>query len=94
MGRTLKSQGARPDERAWELQLAADEILAVVGEIGGLTKLLAGAADTDRAGLYEAIGICATYDPEARIATLEPQYQGAQKTVSEGGLEPPRPCGH
>ena len=85
MGRTLKSQGARPDERAWELQLAADEILAVVGEIGGLTKLLAGAADTDRAGLYEAIGICATYDPEARIATLEPAIPRSAKNGVGGG---------
>ena len=59
-----------------------------------LRNLLAGAADTDRARLYEAIGICATYDPGARIATLELAIPRSAKNVSEGGLEPPRPCGH
>ena len=52
-------------------RLTTDEILAVIGELGGLANLLSTAKPQDRAGLYDALGIAATYDPGRRTATLE-----------------------
>jgi site-specific DNA recombinase len=74
--------------------LTADEALAVVDRLGGMPGLLEHADQDDRAGLYAALGVSATYDPTTRSAELTVAIPRSAENVSEGGLEPPRPCGH
>jgi hypothetical protein len=69
-------------------------VLATIAELGSLTGVLATADPNDRAQLYEALAVTATYDANARTAVLEVALPRSAKNVSEGGLEPPRPCGH
>src|SRR5207248_5290110 len=52
VARTLKSQGARPDERGWELQLAlVGLVVRVLGFLGGLVLQLLRHVVLDRRGL-------------------------------------------
>ncbi len=74
--------------------LTVDEVLDVVHDLGGMTGVLAAASPDDRARFYEALGVTATYDGTARTATLSIEIPRSAECVSEGGLEPPRPCGH
>ena len=75
-------------------QLTVDDVLATVAELGNLTGVLSTAEPSDRAQLYEALGVTATYDADTRNAVLQVALPRSAKNVSEGGLEPPRPCGH
>ncbi len=74
--------------------LSADEALAVVDQLGGMPGLLQHADQDDRVALYAALGVSATYDPATKSAELAVAIPRSAKNVSEGGLEPPRPCGH
>jgi site-specific DNA recombinase len=74
--------------------LSADEALNVVDRLGGMPGLLQQAGPDDRAALYAALGVSATYDPTTRSAELTVAIPRSAKNVSEGGLEPPRPKGH
>jgi hypothetical protein len=56
--------------------------------------LLRNADQDDRAAFYGALGVSARYDPTTLSAELAVTIQRGAKNVSEGGLEPPRPCGH
>ena len=71
--------------------LSADEAVAVVDWLGGMPGLLQQADQKDRAALYAALGVSATYDPATRSAELAVAIPRGAKNVSEGGLEPPRP---
>ena len=62
------------------------EVLATIEHFGSLTGLLATAQPTDRAELYDALGVTATYDANARTAVLEVALPRSAKNVSEGGL--------
>jgi len=74
--------------------LTIDGVLDVVANLGGMAGVLAAASPDDRARFYEALGVSARYDGTARAATLSIEIPRGAKGVSEGGLEPPRPCGH
>ena len=57
--------------------------------------MLADADPTIKAELYASLGVRLTYDPDDRLVEpVEARCHGVRKIVSEGGLEPPRPCGH
>jgi site-specific DNA recombinase len=75
-------------------RLRVDDVLATIDELGSLAGTLSTAEPDDRAQLYEALGVTATYDANARTAVLEVALPRSAKNVSEGGLEPPRPYGH
>ena len=74
--------------------LDVDEVLATIEHFGSLTGLLATAQPTDRAQLYNALEVTATYHASVRTAVLQIALPRSANNVSEGGLEPPRPCGH
>ena len=74
--------------------LSASEALAVVDQLGGMPGLLQQADQDDQAALYAALDVSATYDPATRSAEFTVSIPRSAKNVSEGGLEPPRPCGH
>ncbi len=89
---------AATDERSAQAELAhlatqapapltADEALAVVDQLGGAAGLLDQANQSDRADLYAALGVSATYDPTTRNAELTVTIPRSAKNVSEGGLE-------
>lgn len=67
--------------------LDVDDVLAIVDRLGGLSGLLATAEPTDRAQLYEALGVTAAYNAGARTAKLEVALPRSANNVSEGGLE-------
>jgi site-specific DNA recombinase len=71
--------------------LTAAEALAVVNRVGGMPGLLQQADQEQRAALYAALEVSATYDPAGRTAELAVAIPRGAKNVSEGGLEPPRP---
>ncbi len=50
--------------------LSVDEAVAVVDWLGGMPGLLQEADQHDRAALYAALGVSATYDPATRSAEL------------------------
>jgi site-specific DNA recombinase len=74
--------------------LKLDDVLTIVNKLGGLAGVLSLASPADRARLYEALNVTASYDAAARTAQLTLEVPRGAKGVSEGGLEPPRPCGH
>ena len=63
--------------------LTVDEVLNVVHDLGGMTGVLAAAAPDDRARFYEALGVTATYDGNARTATLSIEIPRGANGVSE-----------
>ena len=66
--------------------LTGEEALAVVDQVGGMPGLLEQADQSDRAALYAALGVSATYDPATRSAELTGAIPRGAKNVSEGGL--------
>jgi DNA invertase Pin-like site-specific DNA recombinase len=66
--------------------LSVDEAVAVVDWLGGMPGLLQHADQADRAALYAALGVSATYDPRTRSAELAVAIPRSAKNVSEGGL--------
>ena len=67
-------------------RLTVDAVLATIAEFGGLAGVLSAADPNDRAQLYEALGVTATYDANARKAVLAVALPRSAKNVSEGGL--------
>src|SRR6266508_310988 len=65
----------------------------VVTQAGGLLTALDNADRTRRAALYDKLGIEGVYQPTQRLVVVTADLV-CQWLVSEGGLEPPRPCGH
>ena len=60
-----------------------------------MARVLAEADPEDKAGVYGALGIEITYNPDQRlVSVVDRPLAGVQQSVSEGGLEPPRPFGH
>ena len=56
---------------------------------------LARATPEQRAAIYdETLGLRITYDPDEPSSLLVEVRPTVLRCVSEGGLEPPRPCGH
>ena len=63
------------------------------GSIGHMAGVLADSDPSDRSDLYAGLGLTITYHPEKRFVVAEAR-PGGLLSVSEGGLEPPRPFGH
>ncbi len=55
---------------------------------------MAKATPVHKARFYAATGIELTYHPDRDVVEVTALPHGVLKNVSEGGLEPPRPCGH
>ena len=70
------------------------EIRALVERMGDLTEVLASADPQLKTELYGDLGVRLTYRPDEELVSVEAAPFGRPKCVSEGGLEPPRPCGH
>jgi hypothetical protein len=84
---------ARSADRAPVVSRA--EIAAVVTRMGKAVATLARADHADKQALYEELGLRLTYYPEDRTVIVEAgPGRHVHNGVSEGGLEPPRPCGH
>lgn len=52
-------------------ELTADELRAMLGELGDVTGDLAGAEPADRARIYADLGVAITYDPASRLVRAE-----------------------
>jgi hypothetical protein len=50
--------------------LSVDEVLAVIGNFGGLAGVLDRATETERAALYASMGVSAVYNPERNEVRL------------------------
>ena len=74
--------------------LSAVDAVAVVEWLGGMPGLLQQADQDDRAALYAALGVSATYDPATRSAEMAVAIPRSAKNVSEERLPPNahRPC--
>jgi site-specific DNA recombinase len=75
-------------------QLVAADIRQALGELGGLVGALETTDPALRAEFYGAVGLSASYDPGANLLVVTAVPPVGVRYVSEGGLEPPRPCGH
>jgi site-specific DNA recombinase len=87
-----------------EAGLAASEPSEVLSEarlreivlgLGDMAQVLADADPKDKSAVYAGLGISVTYYRDLRkvVAEARPSLH-VLPYVSEGGLEPPRPCGH
>ena len=75
--------------------LSADVLRSIIERLGNMAEVLAEADPTDKAELYSALGIELVYRPEQEFLSVTSRpLAGVQQSVSEGGLEPPRPFGH
>ncbi len=75
--------------------LAAASLRAMVESLGDMAQVLAEADPKDKAEVYAGLGITVTCHPDQRKVVAEARpLAGVLPCVSEGGLEPPRPCGH
>lgn len=74
-------------------RLTRQEIKNIVGALGGIATVLRTADATDKAEIYQQLGLRLSYDHETRIVSAEasPRPSVGLVAVSEGGLEPPRP---
>ena len=68
--------------------LTVDDVLATIEDLGSLAGVLSTAEPNDRAQLYEALGMAATYDANARTAVLEVALPRSANNVSEGRHTP------
>ena len=64
--------------------------------LGKYRAALDGGADPkEEPEVFAGLGLSLTYHPDQRRVVAEARpCGGVRQTVSEGGLEPPRPCGH
>ena len=69
-------------------RLSVDDVLATIAELGTVAGVLKTAEPGDRAELYEALGVTATYDPCARTAVLAVSVPRSARNVSEGRRAP------
>ena len=75
--------------------LSTEAVRAMIEQLGDMGKVLAEADPADKAEVYSALGIEIEYRPDQRILAVSSRpFAGGLQSVSEGGLEPPRPCGH
>lgn len=74
-------------------RLTRQEIKNIVDALGGIATVLRTADATDKAEIYQQLGLRLSYDHETRIVSAEasPRPSVGLVAVSEGGLEPPRP---
>ena len=75
--------------------LSATALRSIIEELGDMVQVLAEADPKDKADVYAGLGIEILYRPDQGLvsAAVRP-LAGVQQSVSEGGLEPPRPFGH
>ena len=76
--------------------LTRADIAGSVATLGVVAQTLTSADPASKAKLYEQLGIRLTYEPKPRQVLVDATVDIActNGVVSEGGLEPPRPCGH
>jgi site-specific DNA recombinase len=79
----------KPTKRAF----TASEVKALVTRLKDIVAVLAGADPELKRTVYDELGVRLTYHPsgEVHVEAATRMYLGF---VSEGGLEPPCPCGH
>ncbi len=75
-------------------RMTKDEIRAMLKPLGPIPDVLADAEPRDKAEVYQNLGLKLIYEPGKQLvraeAQLDPHKLGIW-SVSEGGLEPPRP---
>jgi len=71
--------------------LTIDQVRALVAGVRDAVAMLATADPKLKAQVYAELGIEVTYQPNDGRALASARVG---QCVSEGGLEPPRPCGH
>ncbi len=75
-------------------RMTKKEIHAMIKPLGSISKVLAAAEPEAKAEVYRNLGLKLTYEPHRALvrveASLDPHELGI-RSVSEGGLEPPRP---
>jgi site-specific DNA recombinase len=88
LGRRGKAEPSRP-------KLTRQQIKDLVDGLGGLLAILHEADPDDKAEIYRELGMKLTYDHETEtiMAEAAPRSSVCVVSVSEGGLEPPRPYG-
>ena len=74
--------------------MSAAQIKELVGDAERVVRTLTKADATLKAELYRTLGVRATYLSASNEVELVAAPPRVLKDVSEGGLEPPRPCGH
>jgi site-specific DNA recombinase len=75
--------------------LSAAALRSMIANLGDMAQVLAEADPMDKADVYAGLGIEITYRPDQRMVSVTARpLVGVQQSVSEGGLEPPRPFGH
>ncbi|WP_322753844.1 recombinase family protein [Frankia sp. Cas3] len=74
-------------------RLTRQQIKDLVDGLGGLLAILRDADPADKAEVYRELGLKLTYDHETEtvMAEASPRSSVCVVSVSEGGLEPPRP---
>jgi hypothetical protein len=70
-----------------------DGMRAMLGALGPMADVFSRADSEKKARLYADLGITMTHDAARDVVTVEARPR-VRMSVSEGGLEPPRPCGH
>ncbi len=75
-------------------RMTEKEIRSMIKPLGAISGVLAAAEPTAKAEVYRNLGLRLTYEPRKALvrveASLDPHELGI-RSVSEGGLEPPRP---
>ena len=85
-------------------ELSPAQIRDLVANVRDTVRLLAGAEAGVKAAIYTDLGVTMRYEHNRGVVVVEAKIPDANrpapgagrvaKSVSEGGLEPPRPCGH
>jgi hypothetical protein len=83
----------RASPRRWRSRLSEQEIEELINALGGMLAVLADADAADKAEAYRQLGLQLTYDLTSHtvLAEASPRRPVCAVSVSEGGLEPPRP---
>lgn len=75
-------------------KLTKSQIRALVLSLRDIAAVLRTADPKLKAEVYTELGVEVTYDSEHRKVLVSAGPTRVQQNVSEGGLEPPCPCGH
>jgi site-specific DNA recombinase len=89
-----QAQLQRATQRA---RLTREGICALVEQAGDILAALSHADPGDKAEIYRNLGVKLVYRPQEQVIRAEARLASAsigERSVSEGGLEPPCPCGH